>query len=219
MLIVKGNKKQNITKEEMLKKTLQFKSTHIDFGTGDGRYVYKKALKNPDTFYIGVDPSAKQLEIYSKKANKDKLENVLFVVGSIEVFPQEIIGVANSLSVILPWGSLLKQIVNADFESIKKLCSCVKKPGEIEIILGYHKELEPSEVARLELQELNEDYIKQNLIPVFFNLGYTDVSVSQMQKQVLQDFETTWSKKLTFGQDRPIFRIFAKPPITSSPLE
>ena len=50
--------------------------TIIDLGTGDGRFVFKSAQANPNNLYIGIDPSEKQLQAYSKKINTNRLENL-----------------------------------------------------------------------------------------------------------------------------------------------
>jgi tRNA G46 methylase TrmB len=38
-------------------KNLNFEKNFLDIGTGDGRYVYKSALLNPQSLYIGIDPA------------------------------------------------------------------------------------------------------------------------------------------------------------------
>lgn len=86
MKAVRGNNLETLSFP--LKQVLKdFESVNVDIGTGDGRYVYKKASENPRKYYIGVDPSQKQLSVYSKKAVKNKLNNCMFVIGSIEVIP------------------------------------------------------------------------------------------------------------------------------------
>ena len=32
-----------------------FQSIHVDIGTGDGKYIYRQALKNPNVYFIGID--------------------------------------------------------------------------------------------------------------------------------------------------------------------
>ncbi len=33
----------------------------VDIGTGNGRFVYKNAKKNPTSFYIGIDPVSENM--------------------------------------------------------------------------------------------------------------------------------------------------------------
>ncbi|MBP7928292.1 class I SAM-dependent methyltransferase, partial [Patescibacteria group bacterium] len=173
-------------------------------GTGDGRFVFTQAKNNPNNLHIGVDPSAKQLEVYSKKANKERLENVLFGIGSIEHMPQELNGLVDELYIILPWGTLLEAIVKVN-ENAKKIPYVLKKGGKLKIILGYTRDTEPSETKRLNLQELTPKYIDEIVIKGFENLNLTSTNIRELTKKDLQKFESTWSKKLAFGKERPIY--------------
>ncbi len=204
MKTIKGNKEVEIGKEELLKLSEGFKKVVLDIGTGDGRYVYKNAIENPNTFYIGVDPNAKQLEIYSKTALRKKLANVLFVVGSIEIMPQELESFANKITVNLPWGSLLKEIVKPNPSILKKY---LKQDGELEILLGYDRNLEPSETARLEIPELDDELLANTIVPAFQNDGFSLVEKSEISRTSLKKVNTTWGNKLTFGKERKIFRL------------
>jgi 16S rRNA (adenine(1408)-N(1))-methyltransferase len=208
-----NNKIKELSANDLQALIAVFKKVHIDIGTGDGRFVYKSAKSNPENFYIGVDPSQKQLEVNLRKIHREKLKNCLFVVGSIEVFPAELFGLANSVSVLFPWGSLLRAVVDAneDFlHKIKNLFSFsdnVGAEGKLDIIFGYSQESEPSEVARLGLDKLNTNYIYTNLLPVFMKHGFKTECVRELKKEDLKNLETTWSKRLVFGQDRPVFHL------------
>lgn len=205
--IVKGNKKENVTAGSLNDLVKGYKKIIIDLGTGDGRYVYKKALENPTSFLIGIDPSAKQLETFSKKANRKRLENVLFCVGSIENVPHELKGVADELVIILPWGSLLQEIVVPKVETIEKVVELLQPNGEIIIILGYSLDSEPSETERLNLPEIDKKYIEKNMLPVFEQAQLKLHSLQETQKNELKKIGTTWGNKLSFGTDRKIFRL------------
>lgn len=187
-----------------------YNKTIIDLGTGDGRFVFKGALENEDYFYIGVDPSEKQLRKYSKKSVRKKLPNVIFCLGSIEILPRELINKADNLVVNLPWGSLLQNIVLPSQETCRKLHKLLKTGGELEIVFGYHQEFEPAEVERLELPSLSKEYIKASIIPVFEKHGFKLMELKRINKKQLKKLETTWSKKLAFGKMRKIFKLTLK---------
>ena len=42
----------------------------IDIGTEDGRFVYQSARRNPNKFYIGIDPNTRPLEKISEKIHR-----------------------------------------------------------------------------------------------------------------------------------------------------
>ncbi len=207
MKAILGNSSTTISKTELTNRLSLFKSVHLDLGTGDGRFVFKSAQKNPDMFYIGVDPSEKQLQIYAKKATRAKLKNVFFCVGSLELFPEEMYGVVHKLTIILPWGSLLGAIVNPTPDTTSTLAKILVTGGTADIIFGYSQDAEQSEVTRLGLDKLDTNYIYTTILPKFMTAGFKAVCLTKLEKQELANFETTWSKKLRFGQDRPIIHL------------
>jgi len=205
MKIVLGNKLKEIHKKELKNILDKFGNVEIDLGTGNGRYVYKRAAADPKTLYVGVDPIEKQLRKYAKKSGRKKLENVLFVLGSAEVLPKELGGVANKVTIILPWGSLLENIVKFNPEIIISIKSLVKPKGTLLLVFGYNLLEEPSETERLGLKELSTNYIKTELIPEYESLGFELLDFRELTKEELKEIDTSWSKKLSFGKPRPIF--------------
>ncbi len=211
MYCVKGNKTEEISNLQLQKLANNYSSVEVDLGTGDGRYVYKTAPTNKDRLYIGIDPSQKQLEIYSKKANKAKLANILFLVGSLEVFPIELTSFANKINVYLPWGTLLKEMVSPSKEHLDKLSNLLKENGELQVVLGYDENLEPTETARLDLEKIDEDRLTLETIPTFENAGLKLKELKKLSKTELIELETTWAKKLSYGGNRPVFSmVFTK---------
>jgi 16S rRNA (adenine(1408)-N(1))-methyltransferase len=207
MLLVKGNKTLEINKEDLKKIIRQFKKTIIDLGTGDGRFVYENASIKPDTLFIGIDPSQTQLKEYSKKALKKKLINVLFVVGSLEIMPEGLNNIADMVYIILPWGTLLKNVVIPNAKTVATLRNLLKPKGTLEIILGYTQENEPTETERLQLPEINKNLVFAQIIPTFETSAFMLEEYRDLNKESLSEFKTTWSKKLSFGKERPLIYI------------
>ena len=102
----------------------------MDLGTGDGRFVYRAAEKNPNKFYIGIDANAKALEKISMKAtrkpNKGGLPNILFLQAAVENLPEQLNGVAEELHIHFPWGSLLRAVAvgeTAILSGLRRICA------------------------------------------------------------------------------------------------
>lgn len=177
----------------------------LDIGTGDGRFIYKSAVLNPQNLYLGIEPSDNFKE-YQREINRKKLTNATLINSSIETFEAK----DNFFDVIyihLPWGTLLKYVVSVDKDIFKKLTKMLKPGGEMEIIFGYDPKLEKSETKRLSLKELN---LKE--------LGFLKEKYSKIPKTQLKHFklisnkdlkekQTSWSKKLAFGGLRNFFQI------------
>lgn len=207
MKIIRGNKLIEISKDSLLEMLKPYPEVTIDIGTGDGRFIYKNAISTPNAFFIGVDPSQTQLAIYSKRSARERSVNALYVLGSIEIFPEELYRLADHVKIILPWGSLLQALVSPRIEEISKLYKLLKDIGDLEMVFGYSQEAEPSEVERLQLNKLDLDYLRETVVPMFIEVGFTSATLSNLEKSELNNFESTWSKKLRFGQDRPLFHL------------
>jgi 16S rRNA (adenine(1408)-N(1))-methyltransferase len=122
----------------------------VDIGTGDGRFVYRSAEKNPNKFFIGIDANVKPLEKISMKAtrkpSKGGLPNVLFIQAAVEDLPEELNASADEIHIHFPWGSLLSAVALGDekiLASLRKICApeCL-----LEIVIGIDAERDRSEI-------------------------------------------------------------------------
>jgi 16S rRNA (adenine(1408)-N(1))-methyltransferase len=185
---------------------LNFEKNFLDIGTGDGRYIYKNALQNPNYLFIGIDP-ASNLKEYQREINRKKLKNALLISSSIENYNPPIDNYFDKITIILPWGSLLKQTVTVEPEFFSKIMRWLKNEGEIEIIFGFNEELEEKETKRLNLSELTEkeiNYIKSK----YDKLEHAKLlEFKELNSRELGNFETTWAKKLSFGANRKYLKI------------
>jgi 16S rRNA (adenine(1408)-N(1))-methyltransferase len=190
-------------------KDQKFEKNFLDIGTGDGRFIYKSALKNRNFLYIGIDP-ASNLKEYQREINRKRLKNALLLNSSIENFNPDISEYFDHISVILPWGNLLKYTATCDAEFFAKLNHWLKINGSIEIIFGFNEELEEKETKRLNLKELNEKEIEY-LKDLYLNLkNYQLEFFKVISYKKLEDIETTWAKKLSFGANRKYIHILLK---------
>ena len=209
MLVVTGNKKEELKEDAFQNLIDGHENVILDIGTGDGRFVYKKALENKTNFYVGMDPAEKQMEIYSKKANRKRLKNCLFIVGSIENIPPELFSHINKIYINLPWGTLLENIAKGKVDFAEKVHNLLKKDGVLEIIFGYLPELEPSETKRLDLPDINEDKNIDQILSSFKR--YFEIEeFRKLNKKDVGNIETTWAKKLKHGRDRTIYKIILR---------
>ena len=206
MIVVTGDKKNEISKETFRNVCGKYEKVILDLGTGDGRFVFKNAIKNKSTLYIGLDPAEKQIQIYSKKSNRRRLKNVLYVIGSLENLPEELYSTVDKIFINLPWGTLLEKIVKSNETHTNELFKILKRNGEIEIIFGYVPELEPSETERLDLPVIENE---SDVLKAFstFKKIFEVIEMKRLLKEDLDKIETTWAKKLKFGKDRFIYKI------------
>src|SRR4051794_36187784 len=90
----------------------------IDVGAGDGRAALAVAAAEPTTLVVGLDADAASMAEASRRAaravRKGGLPNALFLVAAAERPPAELCGLAQLITVQLPWGSLLRGCLGFD---------------------------------------------------------------------------------------------------------
>ena len=180
----------------------------IDIGTGDGRFVSAAARANPNKFYIGIDANAKPLEKISmkatRKASKGGLPNVLFVQAAVESLPAELNATADEIHIHFPWGSLLRAVVSGDenvLEALRRICApeCL-----VEIIIGIDEERDKSEIERLALPVLSDDYLENVLLPKYAVAGFDVLEKGSLTASEWSKLETSWARKLQGGANRKV---------------
>lgn len=112
----------------------------IDVGTGDGRAVLAAAAREPTTLAVGIDASAPAMAEASRRAagptRKGGLPNALYVVAAAEALPAELSGRASLVTVLFPWGSLLRGCLGLDDAVATGLAGLVAPAGVLELIVA-----------------------------------------------------------------------------------
>lgn len=185
----------------------------VDIGTGDGRFVYRSAQANPRKFFIGIDANAKPLEKISMKAtrkiNKGGLPNVLFIQAAVENLPAELNETADEIHIHFPWGSLLKSVVAGDENVLKSLRRISAPECLLEIVIGIDETRDKTEIERLGLPKISEDYLQNDLIPKYEAAGFEILESGILSSAEWSRLETSWARKLQGGDNRKvIFMVF-----------
>ena len=104
----------------------------VDLGTGDGRAALTLAETDPRTLVIGMDADAASMAETSRRAARPSVRggrsNLLFVVAAAESPPPELLGRADEVRILFPWGSLLRGVLGAD-ERVGQGVARLARPG------------------------------------------------------------------------------------------
>ncbi len=186
----------------------------IDIGTGDGRFVSASARANPNKFFIGVDANLKPLEKPSMKATrkpgKGGLPNAMFVQAAVEDLPDEFDGVADEIHIHFPWGSLLQAVATADKHILSSLHRIAAPDGLLEVVIGIDPDRDRSEIERLGVPALSDEYIKSLLIPEYDRMGFRAIEHGTLGPDEWSGLETSWAKKLSGSPDRKVIFLLFK---------
>ena len=167
----------------------------IDIGTGDGRFVYQSARRNPNRFYIGIDPNTRPLEKISekihRKTTKGGAPNALFIQSAIEDLPEELDGVANEVHVHFPWGSLLRAVASGDAGVMRNLRRICADGALLEVVIGLDPVRDQTEIERLQIKsQFIDEVLVENYRAAGFEIIETGLRVSS------QSLDTSWAKRL-----------------------
>ena len=185
-----------------------------DIGTGDGRYVYQSARRNPNKFYIGIDPNTRPLEKISEKIHRKPAKggapNVLFIQSAIEDLPDELNGVANEVHVHFPWGSLLRAVATGDVALLQNLRRISAGDAMLEVVIGIDPVRDKSELERLGVQALTLEIIDSVLIPNYRAAGFEIIERGMIAASEWPALKTSWAKRLQGNEQRPLTYLIAR---------
>jgi len=112
----------------------------IDVGTGDGRAVLAAAAREPTTLVLGLDANAAAMAEASRRATrparKGGLGNARFVLAAAEAPPSELAGLAERVTILFPWGSLLRGCVGGDAAVAAGVAGLVATGGTLDLLLA-----------------------------------------------------------------------------------
>jgi 16S rRNA (adenine(1408)-N(1))-methyltransferase len=186
----------------------------MDIGTGDGRFVYQSARLNPSKFFIGIDANPKALEkisekIYRKPA-KGGLPNALFLQAAVENLPPELDGLADELHIHFPWGSLLRAVATAEPEVLRHLRRICAPGCLLEIVIGLDPERDRTEIERLGLPALSNEYLETVLLQRYRAAGFDVLEKGAMSQTDWAHLQTSWARKLFGNADRKVVYLIAR---------
>ncbi len=128
----------------------------------------------------------------------------------------ELGAVADRVTVILPWGSLLRSVAAPDVNSLRSIAGlrsiadlCLPD-ATIEIVFSYDSERDARERAPLGVSVLDERHMLTTLPRLYEQACLPITLVERLSQKELATYETTWAKRLAFGRSREVWRVRAK---------
>ena len=99
-----------------------------------------RARREPGALVIGIDASAAGMAESSLRAARSSrrggLPNALFVVAAAECPPDELAGLAGELTILFPWGSLLRGTLALDDAAAAGIARLVRTGGSLEAFVS-----------------------------------------------------------------------------------
>lgn len=207
MRVLEGKKQIELGREALCALAAPFTAVHIDVGTGSGRFVLRHSARRPDTFTIGLDAVAAAMQEAAvrlrKAARKRGGAGALFVVAAAEALPEELFGLADSVSVHLPWGSLRDGLVRGEEAMLGALRGLAKPGAALEVLLGCDQR-DGAVMAQRGLPALSLAYFEAQRAR-WRRAGLALHTVRALDNTALRGFDTEWAKRLGHGRPRTTY--------------
>jgi 16S rRNA (adenine(1408)-N(1))-methyltransferase len=172
--------------------------------------VLATAAARRDTLVVGIDPVAPAMAEASRRASapvrKGGLPNAVFVVGSAEGLPRGLEGIADLVTLNLPWGSLLRGALALDPAAARGIAALVAPGGRVEMLLA------PAARDGLAADVDVRARLANGLATDWANLGLELLDAVPATADVLAAIPTTWARRLRLGSaarvpDRTAWRL------------
>jgi 16S rRNA (adenine(1408)-N(1))-methyltransferase len=174
-------------------------------GTGDGRAVLRRAARQPNAFVVGLDANASRMREASRRtsvARAGGLSNAAFVVAAAEAIPAPLVGRADLVTVLFPWGSLLRGVVGVDRAALFGVASLLRGAGRLEALVsviatdGPAPGVDPERVVD-----------RAAIATAWLDLGVELTELRQATDAELAESGSSWSRRLRANPSRAIVRL------------
>jgi 16S rRNA (adenine(1408)-N(1))-methyltransferase len=166
---------------------------------------------NPDAM---LDTAARA----GRKPSRGGVQNLVCIAEAAETLADNLGGIADRVSIILPWGNLLRSIALPEISylgSLRRLCA---SDANVEIVFSFDERRDAGQRSRLGLVSLQESHVRGVLRESYEHAGFCVTSTETIGPPALRSYETTWATRLAFGRPREIWRLrlIARAPVESS---
>ncbi|MGE3076476.1 MAG: hypothetical protein AB7N24_11395 [Dehalococcoidia bacterium] len=166
----------------------------------------ERAREHPDARFIGLDPNhAGLIEMSRRLMRSRRAVNCHFVLGSVEELPGTFQELANSVTVLFPWGSLLRAVAAPVDEDIERFAGLCAEGAAIDIVTAIDTEADKAELSRLGLAGFSVERMAD-----CWSRGFHVAAVEPLESD--HEYQTTWWRKIRQRETRQAVRLSLRKP-------
>ena len=179
----------------------------VDIGTGSGSAVLRRAAREPGTLFVALDADANAMADASRRAARPTRrgghDNVMFLVAAAEALPGDLCAIADEVTVILPWGSLLSAVLNPGSATLAGIAQILKDSGEIRILVSSEKRDRSAGETDLDASAARE------LAQRYAAAGFETLELRPASRSDVEQLSSGWGRRLGIPERRPawLFRL------------
>jgi 16S rRNA (adenine(1408)-N(1))-methyltransferase len=134
----------------------------------------------------------------------------VYVRAAVEALPPELAGVADRVTVILPWGSLLAAVAGPRVPLLRQVRALCQPAATLTVVLAVDPARDAAEARRLDLPPLDESHLRGAVAEGYAAAGLAVASVRSLSAGRLGRWPSSWARRLAHGQGRVVFEIEAR---------
>ena len=181
----------------------------VDVGTGDGRFAYYLASDDPSRLVIGIDaldePMGEVAARAARKPARGGRANLVLVRAPVEDLPAELRGIADEVSVQLPWGSLLEGLVLARDPVLGGLAALCRPGARLTVTLNGEIWLDSTPARYEHLPVPTPEYVADVVAAGLARVGIDFGEARYASAEEAKGLPTTWARRLGHGRPHPSF--------------
>ncbi len=157
-----------------------------------------------------MDANAAGLRDYSGRALRDHLTNALFVRAAIECLPPELTGIADRVTVILPWGSLLAAVVSPSAPALGAIRALCVPGATLTAVVALDSIRDRAEAERLGIPAVPLPERSKYLAAGWTVAGFALDRVLTIEAAKLSAWPSSWARRLAHSRGRTFWRLDAR---------
>ena len=127
----------------------------------------------------------------------------------MESLPVELAGVADQVTVVLPWGSLLAAVALPRPEVLRGIRALCQPGARLTVVLGSDPARDRAELQRLGIPSLQPSELASRLALGYGEAGFTLKAVRALEPNGLARWPSTWTARLARGDGRAFVELEA----------
>ena len=196
---IRGKQSAAIDRAALTALAVDYGQILIDIGTGDGLFARHVARTCPDWFVVGIDACRENLRETSRVAPP----NAVFIIANALALPPDLAGLAATVTINFPWGSLLEGLLSGCPALLAGLRG-VMLPG-----VGLEIKLNASAAAEAGWSlETAGARVREILMGHEFSVGPPII----MDANALRACPSSWARRLARGREPKAIRLLATRP-------
>jgi 16S rRNA (adenine(1408)-N(1))-methyltransferase len=186
-------------------------SVLVDVGTGQGKFILDAARDAPETLCVGIDAVAENMAKAARaagaSAKKGGAPNALFVRGAAEALPGPFPGIADTLTVQYPWGSLMRIVSEPTVDGLVGLRALCRPGAALSVLLNYSVFEDRDYLGRLGMGDIVDPAENPELPGRYAEAGFDLVRRELFHGD--PPVRSAWGRHLTRGSGRATLAIDA----------